>query len=498
MMRLALILALAIAGSLGARAEFADYVYVPREEKSQTRTAGPLAPETLGKRMQDDFPRHSIDAYAGRTEFLKSTSDMPALQVGAGVALDWTDTALFGPGFREGHRYHWRAAIASQDATALRLRVDLSRLGPDDAVWIVDPSGPHALGPYTFADAEPEGNWLPTIPGSETVIWATTSDGSPPDLTVPALSHFYEPLNNTKQNLPCPLTPDCVGGTAFQEVSTGIGRLTITDNDGSSAICSGALINNANTETLEAYFLTANHCFSGFRRTIFASGLEVVWDFRPANCTAADPGDEVLSQLPRSTGSAFLGTNGDLDGVLLQLNAVPVGTRGRAYLGWDTRTPQRGEAVAGIHHPSGNPMKASLGSVSDVNRNTGVGMRQTELRWNEGLTEQGSSGSPSLFDDGSLRIFGMLSSGTLQFCGDTQPRLDYYANFGEFFGEIGGFLTGTIPPNSGRSTYRDDGGPTTLRGCIQDTAKSPNVAGDILLSALAILTLVGLGKLRTP
>ena len=145
-------------------------------------------------------------------------------------------------------------------------------------------------------------------------------------------------------------------------------------------------------------------------------------------------------------------------------------------------------------------MKASLGVVNGVDVANGGGLRQTELSWSDGLTEQGSSGSPSMFNDGNLRIFGMLSTGNFQFCGDTQPRLDQYSNFREFFTQIGGFLTDTTPPSAGRTTYSSttggDGSPTTLSGCLQATAKSKDVAGDILLSGLAILTLFGLGALR--
>jgi lysyl endopeptidase len=493
-----------LVGTIGipiAHGETADYFFVEPTTKAAAQPVGPVAASALATMLEDDFPRFSVDTYAGQNDALKRAGAGPSLQVGAGITLDWTDTPLFDTSTYANGRYHWRAAVQSIDATALRLKVDLNALKPNDQVWVIDGQSDQALGPYSLTDATPEGRWLPTVSGDSATLWVTTESDSVPALLVSALSHYYESPLVAKGTNPCPIPVDCISNTALTEVSTGIGRLTITDDQGSSALCSGALINNANTADLEAYFLTADHCFQDYQGTIFASGLEVIWDFRASGCTGSDP---ALSQLPRSTGSAFLGNSATLDGMLLSLSSVPVGTRGRAYLGWDTRTPVASENVVCLHHPAGDSMKQSIGTVTRTGVDTSFGQGQTTLNWSEGITEGGSSGSPSMFDDGNFRIFGMLSNGNFQSCGSTAERVDQYSSFRAFFDQIGGFLVDATPPTGGTPSIAPggatggggNGGGDTLTGCLMGTAKPSVAPGDLLVAGLALLTMATWGSLR--
>lgn len=489
-------------GSLVVHAESADYIFVAPAAKEQVTVAGPMPASALATALEAPFPRFSVDTYAGQAAALRKSQTMPSLQVAAGINLDWSDQPLFGDPLQQGNTFHWRTSIQSVDATALRIKVDLSSLRPDETLWVVDPAGSHPFGPFTAADADPAAGfrWLPTVMGDESILWITSTSNDQPTVTVLGLSHFYDSPATTKGSMPCPLPADCITDTSLQEISTGIGRLSVTDDRGNSALCSGALINNATTETLEAYFLTADHCFQDFPGTIFASALEVIWDFRASGCDGAEPSTATLNVLPRSTGAAFLGNSATIDGMLLELAAVPVGTRGRAYLGWDTRTPTAGEAVVCLHHPGGDPMKESIGTVSRTGVNSSFGENQTTLSWTEGITEGGSSGSPSLFSASNFRIFGMLSNGNFQSCSSAAARLDQYSSFRDFFDQIGGFLVNATPPSAGRSAYTTagtgGGTPTTVRGCLMEGAARRNVAGDLLVSGLALLTLLGLAKFR--
>lgn len=495
-----------VLGPLAALAESADYIFVPPAAKSIEHTDGPLPAGALSKALTAPFPRFTVDTYAGQSEALRKSQTMPGLQVAKGIDLDWSEQPLFDQPVVTGSEYDWRTSIQSVDATALRVKVDLSALRSDESLWVVDPAGTRPFGPYTAADADAAAGfrWLPTIMGDEAILWIKSSSADRPALTVLGLSHFYDSPATTKGSLPCPLPADCITDTSLQEISTGIGRLSVTDDRGNSVLCSGALLNNATTEALEAYFLTADHCFQDFPGTIFASAVEVIWDFRASGCDGAEPSTATLSLLPRSTGAAFLGNSATIDGMLLRLVAVPVGTRGRAYIGWDTRTPSAGESVVCLHHPGGDAMKESIGTVSRTGVNSSFGQNQTTLSWTEGITEGGSSGSPSLFSATNFRIFGMLSNGNFQSCSSAAARLDQYSSFRDFFGVVGGFLVDATPPNAGRSSYTtaSTGGggsdPTTVRGCIMDAAASRNVAGDLLVSGLALLTLLGLARFRNP
>jgi len=498
--------------ALGAPGEFADYHFVPPSTKAPAPQEGPVAASALLQKLGEDFPRFTIDTYAGQNEILKMAAPAgKALQVGAGVILDWADTPLFNKAAWDGGRYHWRVAIQSVDALALRIQVDLGALHTDDALWVVDTAGNAALGPYFPADADPESGtlWMPTTMGDEAVLWVSTAGPAAPQVAVRALSHFYE-SPDAKQGLPCPLPADCLPGTALREISTGIGRLSVTHDNASTFLCSGALINNANTAALEPYFLTADHCFTGSPSPLFASGLEVIWDFRANGCDGTEPTRAQLSQFPRSLGSAFLGNSTTIDAMLVRLAGVPVGARGRAWLGWDTRRPAINESVIGIHHPDGRAMKAAVGTVTQTGVNSSLGINQTTLSWTDGITEGGSSGSPSLFNNGDFRIFGVLSNGNVQFCRGFGERLDQYSSFRDFFGQIGGFLVDEVPPGAGRNTYSQNntggggngggggGGPS---GCVLNPARSAAAAGDILVGGLALMVLAafrGAGRLRRP
>ena len=486
-----ILVAAALCGlALTATADFADYRFIAPAKALSDIAANAVAANALSSLSAGSVPRYQIDDYAGQSHALKAAADSPALQVGVGANLDWAAADLFeAQGQQEGLNV-WRAALSSVDATGLRIRVALERLQPEDEVWIIELSGNSAYGPFTLADAGHNGRWLPTTMGDTCVLELRSPSGTMPAITVLSLSHYFE-SPATKQ-LDCPLSADCPEETALQEVSAGIGRMSVTDEDSNTFLCTGALLNNAVTTEAEALFLTADHCFQGASATIFADGVEVIWDFRTNGCPGSEPANGTAG-LPRSTGRAFLSTSTVLDGVLLELGTVPVGTRGRAYLGWDTRAPRIGDACVGLHHPGGTAMKESIGSVNEINVDTRFGDNQTTISWVEGITEGGSSGSPVMFDDGFLRVFGMLSNGNQQFCGDSSPRLDQYSSFREFFASASGFLALATPPDSGRDTYSETGGG--LFGCVPAAQSLESAAGNILVSGLALLTLLGMGVL---
>ena len=478
--------------ALSATAEFADYVFVPAVKTQADVAAKSVAAGAVASLKAGTVPRFQIDDFAGQTHTLKQDGDKSALQVGEGAILGWSSADLFESQPPQDGLNVWRASITSVDASGLRLRVNLDRLHPEDEVWLLDENGDNAFGPFTLANSGANGRWLPTTTGDSVVVELRSPRTLLPNITLESLSHFFQsPM--TKQS-DCPLSADCLEPASIQEVSSGIGRLFVTNEGGQTFLCSGALLNNPVTaEDLESYFLTADHCFQGSATTIFADGIEVVWDFRTNGCPGTEPPD--LNGLPRSTGVAFLRNSTALDGVLMELGNVPVGDRGRAYLGWDTRAPRIGVEAVSIHHPGTAAMKASLGNVNNVNVDTRFGNDQTTLSWDEGLTEGGSSGSPVMFNDGLFRVFGMLSNGNVQRCGLNNPRLDQYSSFRLFFSSANGFLNQATPPDGGRSSYASTDGPDGSGGCTLDAGELECAAGNILVSGLALLTLLFMGNI---
>ncbi|MBP8128235.1 MAG: trypsin-like peptidase domain-containing protein [Candidatus Hydrogenedentes bacterium] len=430
-MRTCLMLLAVLAGA-SAAAEFADYVYVP-PVKAEIDAVSSAVVQTW---LAQPGPRYVFDTFAGQNDALKaSNADGPPLCVADGFALDLDEAALFDEAIDDNGARVFTVTITSLDAVAVRLLADISQLQDGDELWVVAPGAARAFGPFTAADAAGGGRWLNTIFGDTAVLAVRTPYDTPPPLTVLGLSHFF--VDAAKGVLyPCPVEADCVSDTVFQEISTGIGMLYIPYKGYKQAQCSGALLHNPDTAENEGLVLTANHCFpSG---SVNAAGIEVVWDYRAAACDGSGVQDPDTA--PRSTGQEVLARDDVYDGAFFSVQSVPVGARGRAWLGWDTREPAFNDPVAGCHHPMGAPMKSCFGTVTEVNVSTFLGESQTEVHWDEGITEQGSSGSPLMFSTLNYRVFGMLSNGPAHDCYNPPQNRDNFSSFRHFFPEIQCYL----------------------------------------------------------
>jgi len=411
-----------------ASGEFADYVFVP---PSKTETEA-LPRAVVEGWLAQACPRFVFDTLAEQNDVLKSfhAGALP-LCVAEGFSLELDEAALFDQGLDDGDAQVFLAAVTSLDAIAVRLLVDLSALEAGDELWVIAPDAARAFGPFTAADAVEGGRWLHTVFGDTAVLAVRTSYDTPPPLQLLGLSHFFvEPAKATLY--PCPVEADCVSDTVFQEISTGIGMLFIPYKGYKQAQCSGALLNNPDTPELEGLVLTADHCFSG--GSVNTTGIEVLWDYRAAACNGSGVPDP--NTVPRSVGSQLLARDDVYDGAFFSVQSVPVGARGRAWLGWDTRTPALNDAIAGTHHPMGKPLKACFGRVTKLDVSTFLGKNQTEVHWDEGITEQGSSGSPLMFSNLNYRVFGMLSNGPTHDCANPSQNRDNYSSFRSFFPRI--------------------------------------------------------------
>jgi hypothetical protein len=471
-------------------AEFADYRFI----ESDAASPGLLINSITSVLNFVEANTHRTATYAGQTATLKQSTTGTAFRVGVGAPLGWNSAYLFDGSEKSNGQYQWQAIITSIDAAALRLQIDLSALQPGEEVWIGDISGNRTFGPYTVWDAEDGGRWLPTTMGDNCVLVLTSPHPTLPELTLVALSHIYEDL--LSKQLPCPIQADCIADPSLQEISTGIGRMTVTDSTGETALCTGALLNNADTEEVEPWFFTADHCFQGFAGTVSPSGIEVVWDFRAAGCDGPEPDETAFASLPRSTGAAILASDASLDAALVELEDVPVGALGRAYLGWDTRAPEFNEGAIGLHHPEGDSMKQNIGTIDAIDVDTSLGQNQNTISWSEGITEGGSSGSPALYDDGTFRVFGVLSNGNLQFCDSTNPRLDQYASFRDFFPAIRPYLT--TKPVGGEGEGEGEGEePDGCTGSKSSSNERSHAAGtDLVLYGALIAGLTRLSRRR--
>jgi hypothetical protein len=432
---------------------FCALMFVPLAATAQSapaRYVPPIKTDVLENQLHV-IPQATVAAYMGYPRAIHvfdSTGDaieVPTAKgegntIGYGVEVGLAGTDLFGEATAENGAYVHLSAITSVGAAALRVQVSLAALDPADEVWAIDPVGLRAFGPFTRTNTNAAGHWLPTLEGDTAVLLARTTGAATPSVVVSRLSHVFTPILEAAKELPCNLSAVCDNDGDIVDAVAALGWIVRTGFFGNSGICSGSLINNADTNEDEPYFMTSNHCVPALES---AAGIDVIWDFRPASCGGPIP---PLASLPRSNGEEMLATSRSYDITLVKLNTVPVGTFGRLYLGWDSSAPSTNDPIVVLHHPDGAFARVSKGRIintSHDNRVLGY-VNQIEVIYDEGVTEGGSSGSPLLYED-TLQFAGTLSNGPFHTCGG-DDNTDAFSAFHLFFPTIEDFLTGTNPP----------------------------------------------------
>jgi len=448
-----------------------------------------FAPPVSAKALQDAvhaLPQAQAAAYAGRLSEIQTFNvfagqngvlraaaaarSSKRVQVGENYGVDLGPTDVLVDYFVEGGVHHFLGAVASQDAYALRVQMELSFLGDEDALFVIDPNGPRAHGPYTGNDAYDGGWWSPTVEGDTAIVMVQSQTADTPELFVTAMSHHFLDEQTTAKELSCNNLIACESNEDIQRISTGIGRMSVVTAFGTFR-CSGSLVNNPATAALEPLYLTANHCVSTESE---ADTVEVLWDFRAPSCSPSSQPPSIAT-LPRSNATQLLATDGALDLTLLRLDNVPSGGLGRAYLGWTAEGPTVGADMIGIHHPGAAHMRISYGDVTALDQTPQVWVKQIRVEWFDGVTEGGSSGSPILFDDGDFQVFGVLSNGAVHDCRQIpSENFDNYASFKDFLPQVSTWLMGTSALDDGEAPEGDfppDGSATEADCPVEVTLK---------------------------
>ncbi len=367
----------------------------------------------------------------------KYSASSGGLRGGEVVSVDMTAAELAPTALEEGDGWRvYLGGLVSVGAEALRLQMDLSALAPGDELWVIGPATLTAFGPYTVLDGADESRWLASTQGDEAVVMIRTWGDQLPPVRLVAYSHIFLPLEVIAKELSCNIDIACEADANLQNASSAAAIILV----GGMWFCTGQLLNNSQTAALEPFFVTANHCICSRSD---ARDTEVYWDFRNSTCNGGDAPS--FDSLARSDGEALLATNALLDITLIRLDSVPSGDYGRAYLGWDSRLPVVGEAIVGIHHPDATRMRISKGTIQAVNETKNGRESQTKVHWDEGVTENGSSGSMLLFAS-SLRLLGVLSQGPQHTCGpDRSGNVDWFASLREFYPAIAKYIDSATP-----------------------------------------------------
>jgi uncharacterized protein (TIGR03437 family) len=360
-------------------------------------------------------------------------------QIDHPLAPETDGTAIQTP---EGKLYLMRVVAEGAARTRLRFsRVALpagarlfvySQANPDDyhALHIAGEDGLDVTGQSEF--------WTPPMKGDEIVIEylapvsAQDASTAQPPFIIDQVSHiFLDPRaarsgEGAQQNgaAICNVNVPAEWGEAAKSV----GMLQFTTPKGEFA-CSGVLLNNARNDGTP-YFLTANHCLSA---TNYAGSFTVFWLY--------DSGDRPTIETPYSSGGVLLATGAAGDFTLLRFSSVPSGVR---FSGWATEAPPSSTPVTSIHHPQASYKRFSAGSTvanACPSALPGACEHYLPVRWQNGITEPGSSGAPLFTGPASdPRVVGLLSGGSSS-C-NNRSGVDFYSRFNLAFEAIAPYLTG--------------------------------------------------------
>ncbi|ARU03838.1 hypothetical protein CCO03_03295 [Comamonas serinivorans] len=285
--------------------------------------------------------------------------------------------------------------------------------------------------------------WTPKLSGDRVVVSIALPLGADPaalDVSIPQVSHVFADVDalamqeassakDVGDSEACELDVTCY--TNGQNERDAVARM-LYQKGGDGYYCTGTLLNDA-VKSSKPYFITANHCIS---TQASASSLQTDWFFRTSSC---NNGRLSASSASRYKGATLLWSQTINDMTLLRLNEDP--PSGVWLAGWDAST-QSLQAVYDIHQPMGDLAKISGGSmasyaVCDLNAqcsNTNTSSAPFyQVKWSDGTTEGGSSGS-GLLKLSSGQLIGTLYAGSAscsnQGGSDYFGRLDWGFNNG--------------------------------------------------------------------
>lgn len=277
--------------------------------------------------------------------------------------------------------------------------------------------------------------WTPDMGSDEVTLELDLPAGaslSALEIAVPRVSHIFENLSipteeelSTKINESawCQLDASCYEAYANQR--NAVARMIFTSGANTYA-CTGTLLNDTQSSGTP-YFLTANHCISTQAE---ASTLQTDWFYRAAVCDNRTLSSTTAKRL---NGATLLYAASATDTALLKLNDAP--PAGAYFAGWDASTQTTGLPVVGLHHPRGDLLKVSLGTLNSLSSCTassgtefqcsGTTGNYYRVNWSQGTTEGGSSGS-ALFKGGT-HVIGTLYGGSASCSAIASP--EFYGRF---------------------------------------------------------------------
>jgi len=467
------ILALAFGAALQGAA-VASITAVPPASMPAT----PVAPKAQSTLLAPDAPvSHKVvlpapsDAELARfseKRTVAKSSGKPRskrLPIGFGRTLPGAENAIRLASLEWHNVDGWRVAhvtVTSPTAAALRIALSLASV-PKGAVVRFAGTDAQATTPFDAQRFAGEAQWSPVLEGdTATIELAVPLDADLDDatLSLPQLSHLIVSQSALKQADPlraigtsgsCEVDVVCLDPALQQQAASAINataRIVLTDA-GSTFLCTGTLLNNSSGSTTP-YFYTANHCIDDDDNDVAASRgrpagvtktFQTYWFFRTSTCNVHTSTAVNFTLL--SGGATLLARSVDYDWTLTRLDQpAPAGA---TFSAWNSAGPlATGTPVLGLHHPAGDLEKASQGATQPYDTYSDLSSF-IAVRWSQGVTEPGSSGS-GLFTLNPSGNFYELRGGL--FGGDSacrqQSGIDDYSRMDVAIPLLAEYLTPTV------------------------------------------------------
>lgn len=286
---------------------------------------------------------------------------------------------------------------------AAGLRVAYRSTGPVDGMTLrfagSDRDEVYRAVPVSGASAE----WSPVLEGSRAVIEVQLRAGQEPSefgLTLDGLSHLVvagadlgrKDIRDIGDSGSCNIDIACVSNPSAALLNAASATAKMVFNSGGGTyLCTGTLINSQSGGN---YFYTAAHCVSTVAE---ASSVNTYWFFDAVSCNStAIPPYQLLTG-----GADLMLSDPTMDVSLIRLRQTP--PTGAVRSAWNASIIPTSATVIGIHHPAGDLKKFSQGSMlgyaqgplaygGNPRPQAGKDSFMT-VRWTDGTTEGGSSGS---------------------------------------------------------------------------------------------------------
>lgn len=318
----------------------------------------------------------------------------------------------------------WQLRIRSTGAYSLNLIFDRYKLPEDARLFIINENTGEIKGAYT-SDNNSEKNIFAVEPiqGDELLIQYEEPVGVSfrGELNISKVAHDFVGIA-TKDHRPlgisgsCNVNVNCDVANGLENIRDGVCRIII---DGTE-ICTGAMLNNTALDGTP-YVLTAYHCIKNETQ---AQSSIFLFNYESPYCGSID--SDVSHSL---SGSSLKASFDSLDFALVRLNNVPPASYRPYLIGWNRKNIAPSSSIC-IHHPLGDIKKISVDRdpavTSKFNSNYLPKGFWNVLRWESGVTEQGSSGGPLI--DQNKQLVGTLTGGSAG-CPPSSPENDYFAKF---------------------------------------------------------------------